>query len=292
MAQSAKKQKPSSSDVAQSAKKQKPSSSDVAQSAKKQKQGGDAPAASSAGLHAKMPPPSVDDILDAARFASTHLIELSLRIGDFKIRPQGKPGHIRARQGTGPWQVYYLNDFEAVVRNAGVAQAAADANGRAVPTSDSAASHSSGAQSQPIDLEGSADESVALGSTRPPAEAERRPAEAEPVSTPVAPASAVPTPCSAARTTAASAVDPGMDSPLKMRKGLVGRRIRIWWGGSRRWFSGTVKAFDPDMDEYCIRYDDGEERQVPCPMCLAVGSHNRSTALRPSLLSPNSSPAT
>ena len=43
---------------------------------------------------------------------------------------------------------------------------------------------------------------------------------------------------------------------------IVGKRVKLYWSGSRRWFVGLVKAFD--LDERChkIHYEDGEKEDL------------------------------
>lgn len=43
---------------------------------------------------------------------------------------------------------------------------------------------------------------------------------------------------------------------------IVGKRVKIYWSGSRRWFVGHVKAFDQDKRCHKIHYDDGEKEDL------------------------------
>ncbi len=40
---------------------------------------------------------------------------------------------------------------------------------------------------------------------------------------------------------------------------LVGKRVRMWWGGDDAWYTGEVIAFDADIGGHTVKYDDGEE---------------------------------
>ncbi|RZC63734.1 hypothetical protein C5167_025482 [Papaver somniferum] len=39
---------------------------------------------------------------------------------------------------------------------------------------------------------------------------------------------------------------------------IVGKRIKVYWGGSRRWFTGRIDSFDNEKKLHMIRYDDGD----------------------------------
>ncbi|KAJ9698014.1 hypothetical protein PVL29_007224 [Vitis rotundifolia] len=43
---------------------------------------------------------------------------------------------------------------------------------------------------------------------------------------------------------------------------IVGKRVKIYWSGSRRWFVGRVKAFDHDKRCHTIHYEDGEKEDL------------------------------
>lgn len=43
---------------------------------------------------------------------------------------------------------------------------------------------------------------------------------------------------------------------------IIGKRVKIYWSGSRRWFVGHVKAFDRDKRCHKIHYDDGEKEDL------------------------------
>ena len=43
---------------------------------------------------------------------------------------------------------------------------------------------------------------------------------------------------------------------------IVGKRVKIYWSGSRRWFVGLVKAFDHDKRCHKIHYEDGEKEDL------------------------------
>lgn len=42
-----------------------------------------------------------------------------------------------------------------------------------------------------------------------------------------------------------------------------GSRIRVYWQGNRRWFSGTVDEYDAASDCWLVKYDDGEQQLEP-----------------------------
>ena len=42
-----------------------------------------------------------------------------------------------------------------------------------------------------------------------------------------------------------------------------GTRIRVYWKGNKKWFSGTVDEYDEDEDAWLVKYDDGEEQHEP-----------------------------
>ncbi|KAF5193119.1 hypothetical protein FRX31_017288 [Thalictrum thalictroides] len=43
---------------------------------------------------------------------------------------------------------------------------------------------------------------------------------------------------------------------------IVGRRVKVYWSGSRRWFSGCIKSFDSKKKLHKILYDDGESEDL------------------------------
>ena len=44
-----------------------------------------------------------------------------------------------------------------------------------------------------------------------------------------------------------------------MDASLVGKRVRMWWGGDDAWYTGRVAAFDAEIGGHTVKYDDGEE---------------------------------
>ncbi|KAI3962183.1 hypothetical protein MKW98_005814 [Papaver atlanticum] len=44
----------------------------------------------------------------------------------------------------------------------------------------------------------------------------------------------------------------------KVTKVIVGKRIKVYWGGSRRWFTGRIESFDSEKRLHRILYDDGD----------------------------------
>ncbi|KAL5708183.1 hypothetical protein ACHQM5_019004 [Ranunculus cassubicifolius] len=45
-------------------------------------------------------------------------------------------------------------------------------------------------------------------------------------------------------------------------KKIVGKRVKIYWGGSRRWFAGWIKSFDNRRKLHRILYDDGDKEDL------------------------------
>ncbi|XP_040992918.1 uncharacterized protein LOC121239693 isoform X1 [Juglans microcarpa x Juglans regia] len=39
---------------------------------------------------------------------------------------------------------------------------------------------------------------------------------------------------------------------------IVGKRVKVYWSGSRKWFTGRIKAFDSDKGLHDILYEDGD----------------------------------
>ena len=46
---------------------------------------------------------------------------------------------------------------------------------------------------------------------------------------------------------------------------LVGKRVRMWWGGDDAWYTGRVAAFDAEIGGHTVKYDDGEEETYAMP---------------------------
>ena len=42
-----------------------------------------------------------------------------------------------------------------------------------------------------------------------------------------------------------------------------GTRIRVFWGGMTRWYSGTVGKYDETKRKWHVSYDDGEHHDEP-----------------------------
>ncbi|PIA53614.1 hypothetical protein AQUCO_00900292v1 [Aquilegia coerulea] len=43
---------------------------------------------------------------------------------------------------------------------------------------------------------------------------------------------------------------------------IVGKRVKVYWSGSRRWFTGCIKSFDGKKKLHKILYDDGESEDL------------------------------
>ena len=40
---------------------------------------------------------------------------------------------------------------------------------------------------------------------------------------------------------------------------IVGRRVIVYWEADKRWYTGTVKSYDPVEEEHVVAYDDGDQ---------------------------------
>ena len=47
---------------------------------------------------------------------------------------------------------------------------------------------------------------------------------------------------------------------LQEARTTVGRRVRLWWGGDRRWYAGRIVLVHPTSRHVFIKYDDHDER--------------------------------
>ncbi|GAV90519.1 hypothetical protein CFOL_v3_33928 [Cephalotus follicularis] len=43
---------------------------------------------------------------------------------------------------------------------------------------------------------------------------------------------------------------------------IVGKRIKVYWSGSRRWFTGRIKGFDDEKRLHRILYEDGDKEEL------------------------------
>ena len=57
---------------------------------------------------------------------------------------------------------------------------------------------------------------------------------------------------------------PLVDASVKKEggAGLVGWRVRVFWKTEKKWFYGTVKAFDAVSGKHAVSYDDGDEQTL------------------------------
>ena len=57
---------------------------------------------------------------------------------------------------------------------------------------------------------------------------------------------------------------PLVDASVKKEggAGLVGWRVRVFWKTEKKWFYGTVKAFDAVSGTHAVSYDDGDEQTL------------------------------
>ena len=54
-----------------------------------------------------------------------------------------------------------------------------------------------------------------------------------------------------------------LDAPwtsLQEARTTVGRRVRLWWGGDRKWYKGKIVLVHPTSRHVFIKYDDHDER--------------------------------
>ena len=49
-------------------------------------------------------------------------------------------------------------------------------------------------------------------------------------------------------------------SSLSEAQATVGRRVRVYWGGDRRWYGGKIVLIHPTSRQAFIKYDDHDER--------------------------------
>ena len=54
------------------------------------------------------------------------------------------------------------------------------------------------------------------------------------------------------------------DSPSQEEKlsgtALIGARVKVWWGGDCKWFTGVVDRYDAMRHSHHVRYADGDQR--------------------------------
>lgn len=43
---------------------------------------------------------------------------------------------------------------------------------------------------------------------------------------------------------------------------IIGKRVKVYWSGSRKWFTGCIKAFDYEMKLHNIIYEDGDREML------------------------------
>lgn len=41
---------------------------------------------------------------------------------------------------------------------------------------------------------------------------------------------------------------------------LLGWRVKVYWGGDKRWYEGVVNKYNPEMNQHHILYDDGDRK--------------------------------
>ena len=54
-----------------------------------------------------------------------------------------------------------------------------------------------------------------------------------------------------------------IDAPwdtLASAQGTVGRRVRLYWGGDKKWYAGKIVLVHPTSRQVFIKYDDHDER--------------------------------
>ena len=49
-------------------------------------------------------------------------------------------------------------------------------------------------------------------------------------------------------------------SSLEEARATVGKRVRIFWGGDRKWYAGRIVLVHPTSRQVFIKYDDRDER--------------------------------
>ena len=51
-------------------------------------------------------------------------------------------------------------------------------------------------------------------------------------------------------------------TPAAMLEGvqLVGSRVRVWWGGDKKWYRGRVTKYDAALLVHFVSYDDGDKK--------------------------------
>ena len=54
-------------------------------------------------------------------------------------------------------------------------------------------------------------------------------------------------------------VDPPWDT-LASAQETVGRRVRLYWGGDKKWYAGKIVLVHPTSRQVFIKYDDHDER--------------------------------
>jgi hypothetical protein len=57
---------------------------------------------------------------------------------------------------------------------------------------------------------------------------------------------------------AAPSIPPPWDT-VQNANATLGRSVRLWWGGDRRWYKGEITFVNPTKRTVCIAYTDGEE---------------------------------
>ena len=41
---------------------------------------------------------------------------------------------------------------------------------------------------------------------------------------------------------------------------LIGARVKVYWGGNKKWFQGVVDKYNAESNQHHVDYDDGDEK--------------------------------